>query len=145
MSTEENKSLARRFQDEFVNTGNVDILDELMTPDAVLHLTGLPAPVRGREAFKQLAAGYYTAFPDLQEATEDEVAEGDKVVRRVTWRGTHQGEFGGIPPTGKPVTVTGMRIFRIEDGKIAEEWAIDDALGMMQQLGVIPAPGSVSA
>lgn len=141
MSVEENKALARRFQDEFVNTGNVDVLDELMTAGTVLHLAGLPEPVRGREAFKQLAMGYYRAFPDLQETTENEVAEGDKVVRRVTWRGTHRGEFGGIPPTGKQVVVTGMRIFRIEDGKIAEEWAIDDALGMMQQLGVIPSPG----
>ena len=82
---------------------------------------------------------YLTAFPDARFTVEDELAEGDRVVSRSTLRGTHQGEFMGIPPTGKPVTVTGMSIDRIVEG-----WLNFDGLGMLQQLGVIPAPGQAS-
>lgn len=86
-------------------------------------------------------AVYTAAFPDLQLTTEDMVAEGDKVAIRNTWRGTHQGAFQGLPPTGKHVAFTGTDIFRFVGGKIAEQWADLDALGLMQQLGVIPAMG----
>lgn len=84
---------------------------------------------------------FRTAFPDLYGTIEDLIAEGDKVVTRITYRGTHQGEFMGIPPTGRPVTMTFTGINRIAGGKIAEGWVNFDALGMMQQLGVIPTPG----
>jgi steroid delta-isomerase-like uncharacterized protein len=139
VSTEENKDLNRRFSEEVLNTGNVAAIDAFVAPDVTIHMPGQPS-VRGREAFKQLAAAYFTAFPDFHETTEDEIAAGDKVARRVTWRGTHRGELMGLPPTGREVTVSGMRIFHIADDKIAEEWAVDDALGMMQQLGMIPVP-----
>jgi predicted ester cyclase len=86
-------------------------------------------------------AAYTSGFPDLQLSTEEIVAEGDKVAIRNTWRGTHQGVFQGVPPTGRHVAFTGTDIFRFVDGKIAEQWADLDALGLMQQLGVIPAMG----
>jgi steroid delta-isomerase-like uncharacterized protein len=140
MSTEENKALYRRWFEEVVSGGNLALVDELLASDYVLHFPGVPAPV-DREGHKQLVMMFRTGFPDWNETVEDVIAEGDKVVIRVTGRGTHQGGFQGIPPTGNRVTATGVGIGRIEDGRITETWAAYDALGMMQQLGVIPAPG----
>ena len=139
MSTEDNKALVRRFYEEGVH--NPALFDELLAPTYVLHLPGSPQPISGIEHAKQLMAVYTSAFPDLQTTTEDMVAEEDKVVIRNTWRGTHQGAFQGLPPTGKHVTFTSSDIYRIADGKIAEQWAELDALGLMQQLGGIPAMG----
>jgi steroid delta-isomerase-like uncharacterized protein/deazaflavin-dependent oxidoreductase (nitroreductase family) len=136
MSTEDNKTLVRRFYGEGVH--NPALFDELLAPTYVLHFPG-SLPISGIEHAKQLMVAYTSAFPDLQLTTEDMIAEGDKVAIRNTWRGTHQGTFQGIPPTGKHVTFTGTDIFRLAGGKIAEQWADLDALGMMQQLGVIPA------
>ena len=87
---------------------------------------------------------YLTAFPDLHFTVEDLIAEGDKVVARLTVRGTQQGAFMGIPPTGKHVTVTGIDINRLAGGKSVEHWLNMDTLGLLQQLGVIPAPGQAS-
>jgi len=100
--------------------------------------------LHGPEEFKQFLSLYLTAFPDARFTVEDDLAEGDLVVSRSTLCGTHQGEFMGIPPTGKPVTVTGIAIDRIVGGKFVEGWLNFDALGMLHQLGVIPAPGQVS-
>jgi deazaflavin-dependent oxidoreductase (nitroreductase family) len=138
MSTEDNKALVRRFYEEGVH--NPALFDELLAPTYVLHLPGSP-PIAGIEQAKQLMVAYTSGFPDLQLTTEDMVAEGDKVAIRNTWRGTHQGAFQGLPPTGKHVTFTGSDIFRFVGGKIAEQWADLDALGLMQQLGAIPAIG----
>ena len=138
MSTEDNKALVRGFYGESVHTPA--LLDELLAPTYVLHFPGSP-PIAGIEPAKQLMASYTAAFPDLQLTTEDIVAEGDKVAIRNTWRGTHQGVFQGLPPTGRHVTFTGTDIFRFVGGKIAEQWADLDALGLMQQLGAIPAMG----
>ena len=138
MSTEDNKALVRRFYGESVH--NPALLDELLAPGYVLHLPGRPT-MSGIEPAKQLMVAYTSGFPDLQLTTEDMVAEGDKVAIRNTWRGTHQGTFQGVSPTGKQVTFTGSDIFHFEDGKIAEQWADLDALGLMQQLGLIPAMG----
>ena len=139
MSTEDNKALVRRFYEEGVH--NPALFDELLAPTYVLHLPGSPQPISGIEHAKQLMAVYTSAFPDLQTTTEDMVAEGDKVAIRNTWRGTHQGAFQGLPPTGKPVTFTGIDIYHIVDGKITEQWAELDALSLMQQLGVMPTMG----
>ena len=139
MSTEDNKALVRRFYEEGVH--NPALFDELLAPTYVLHFAGSPQPIAGIEQAKQLMAVYTSAFPDLQTTTEDMVAEEDKVAIRNTWRGTHQGAFQGLPPTGKHVTFTSSDIYRIADGKIAEQWAELDALGLMQQLGGIPAMG----
>lgn len=138
MSTEDNKALVRRFYGEGVH--NPALFDELLAPTYVLHLPGSP-PIAGIEQAKQLMAAYTSAFPDLQLTTEDLVAEGERVAIRNTWSGTHQGPFRGIPPTGKHVMFTGSDTFHFVDGKIAEQWADLDALGLMQQLGVIPAMG----
>jgi steroid delta-isomerase-like uncharacterized protein/deazaflavin-dependent oxidoreductase (nitroreductase family) len=138
MSTEENKALVRRFYEEGVH--NPALFDELLAPTYILHFPGSP-PIAGIEQAKQLMVAYTSAFPDLRLTTEDMVAEGDKVAIRNTWRGTHQGTFQGLPPTGKYVTFTGSDIFRFAGGKIAEQWADLDALGLMQQLGGIPAMG----
>ena len=140
MSFEKNKALARRYQEEVWGKGNLSLIDELVAADFVDH--SLPAGMDpGFAGAKTAVQGALDAFPDGQWTVEDLIAEGDKVMTRVSWRGTHKGEFIGIPPTGKQVTVSGMYGYRIADGKIAEWWDYSDNLGLMQQLGVIPAPG----
>ncbi len=139
MSTEENKSRSRRFR-EAMDAGDLAALDEYLASDAVAHIAGNPAPL-GREEVRGLLEVFYSAFPDLRHTFEDQIAEGDKVVTRVTFRGTHRGEFQGIPPTNREVEFSAILIDRFEDGKIVEHWANLDTLGMMQQLGVIPPPG----
>lgn len=141
MSTEDNKALARRAY-EVLNQRNLALVDELCAPDIVDHNASMT--IQGLEAYKQFLSMYLTASPDLYFTIEDQVAEGDKVGTRYTARGTHLGPFMGIPPTGKHVTVTGISIIRVADGKIVEEWANGDNLGLLQQLGVIPAPGQAS-
>jgi len=138
MTTEDNKARVRLFYQEGVH--NPALFDDLLDPTYVLHFPGSP-PIAGIVPAKQMMVSYTTAFPDLELTTEDIVAEGDKVAIRNTWRGTHQGTFQGLPPTGKQVRFTGTDIFRLEGGKIAEQWADLDALGLMQQLGAIPARG----
>jgi steroid delta-isomerase-like uncharacterized protein len=137
-SVEENKRLYRRWFEEVVSGGDLALADELLGPGYGLHFPGMPEPL-DREAHKALVIAFRTAFPDWGETVEDVIAEGDKVVIRVTGRGTHEGEFQGIPPTGARVSATGVGIGRIQDGRIAEAWAAYDALGLMQQLGAIPA------
>ena len=137
MSVEENKAIFRRIVEEGFNKGNLAIVDELVATDHVNHTDN----VHGPEEYKQFITMYRTAFPDLHMTIEDQIAEGDKVVNRWTSRGTHKGDLMGIPPTGKQTTVTGMYVARIIGGKIVEEWGNFDALGMMQQLGVVPPPG----
>lgn len=137
MSTEANKALYRRWFEEVVTGGNLGLADTLLSEDYVLHFPGMPALV-DRAGHKALVVMFRTAFPDWVETVEDVVAEGDKVVIRVTGTGTHQGEFQGIPPTGVAVRATGVGIGRISSGRIAEAWGFYDALGMLQQLGALP-------
>ena len=101
----------------------------------------LPGQAPGAEGLKQIMGMFFAAFPDLHGTIEDEITEGDKLVQRMTSRGTHKGDFMGIAPTGKQVTFTEMHIIRIVNGKAVEHWSEADQLGMMQQLGVVPAPG----
>jgi steroid delta-isomerase-like uncharacterized protein len=138
MSTEDNKTVVRRLIEEFWNQGQLAVAEELYTTDAVHRDPVTPDLGRGPESIKQLHTLYGTSFPDQQFTVDDLVAEGDKVVMLWTVRGTHQGELMGIAPTGKQVTVTGITIYRLADGKIAEEVANWDAFGLMQQLGAIP-------
>ena len=140
MSPEENRSLTRRFYEEVWNKGNLDAVADLLTSDFVDHAAP-PGFPQGQEGAKQVFMMYRGAYPDFRLTLEDVIAEGDKVVARWTTQGTHQGELMGIPPTGKRATVTGIDVFRFAGGKIAEHWAQFDMLGMLQQLGVIPAPG----
>jgi steroid delta-isomerase-like uncharacterized protein len=142
---EANKALARRFYEQGWNQSNMAIFDELLAPNHVLHDPGFPEAIRGLEGFKQYYASYGSAFPGNQLTVEDYIAEGDTVVSRWTGRGTHKGDLMGIAPTGKQVTVTGISIQRIANGKIVEEWSNYDMLGMLQQLGVAPMPGQASS
>lgn len=136
--SDENKAIVRRTMEECFNNGNLGVADELVTADYVDHAAppGFPG---GPEGFKQLVGMYRQAFPDLRVTIEEVIAEGDKVVTRWVATGTHQGELMGIPPTNKPVTVTGIDINRVVGGKVTEHWGNFDQLGMMQQLGVAPS------
>lgn len=138
MQPEENKAITCRFLEEIFAGGNLELVDELFAPSFVLHDPSVPQEVRGIEALKQYVTMYRTAYPDTHFTIEDQIAEGDRVVTRWTGQGTHQGELMGIPPTGKRVTVTGIELDRISGGKIEESWVSYDALGMMQQLGIVP-------
>ena len=137
----ENKAIVRRFFDEAVNKGNMTVVDDLIAQNYIEHEGPVGQP-SGIEGFKQFIAKVATAFPDLQVTIEDLIAEGDKVVASVTVRGTHKGTLlGNIPPTGKHASWTGIDIFQIAGGKIVGRWNQRDLLGLMQQLGVIAAPG----
>ena len=140
MSVEQNKAIARRWGEEVWGKGSLDAIDELLAADIIFNYPP-PGVAPNREAYKQTVTMFQVALPDIQYTVEDMVAEGDRVAVRWTGRGTHKGEFMGIPPTGKPVTITGISILRIAGGKIVEEWTEDDILGVLQQLGVFPPPG----
>ena len=116
--------------------------DEIYAPDYIGHDPSNPEDVRGLEAAKQAASDYRRAFPYLRVSVEDLIAEGDRVAARLRFRGTHLGELDGIAPTGRRVDCSGIVVSRIEEGKIAEDWANFDDLGMMRQLGLIPDRGS---
>ena len=140
MSTEENKALVRHFYEEVFNSKNLDGVDSFVDPHIIEHNLppGLPAGIEGTRKFIGM---YLAALPDLHLTTEDMVAEGDKVAIRFTIDGTHKGELMGIAPTGKQVTMTGIQIVRTAGGRIAENWVNIDALGLLQQLGVLPPMG----
>jgi steroid delta-isomerase-like uncharacterized protein len=139
MSAESNKALSRRLLEEAFNAGNIDVLDELVTTDVVNHDAALPEAMIGPEAAKASIRGYRTAFPDLRITIEEQIADDQGVATRWSAKGTHEGELMGMAPTGKQATVTGITIDRIVDGRIAESWTNWDTLGMLQQLGVVPA------
>jgi steroid delta-isomerase-like uncharacterized protein len=135
MSTEDNKAQVRRGYEEGFHQRNLAVFDELMASDYVWHIAS--TTVQGREPAKQLISRFLTAFPDGRYTIEDMIAEGDRVVVRQTFRGTHRGDFLGMAPTGKQVTVTEMEIFRIANGQAVENWTSSDDLGLLQQLGVV--------
>ncbi len=142
MSTEENKALMRRAYEEVYNQRNLAVIDELCVPDFVYHSASMT--IRSLEAYKHFASLIFAAFPDGRFSIEDMIAEGDRVAVRHTFRGTHQGDFRGIPPTGKYITTTAIVISRIANGKATEAWFNGDDLGRLQQLGVIPTLGQAS-
>ena len=142
MSTE-NKDLALRVFDEIWNARNVAAVDEVYAADYVSH--DPMNPVQGTDGARQTVMKYLTAFPDTQFTIHDIIAEGDKVVTRWTAAGTQSGELEGVPPTGRQVRVEGTTVSRMAGGKITEEWPVWDALGMMRQLGVIPAEAEAAA
>ena len=141
MSTEQNKALVRQFVEEAINQGNISAIDELLIPDFVEHEELPPGIPPGREAPKVLFTMLRSAFPDLKATIEHLIAEGDKVVLHMTWTGTHEGEFMGIPPTGKRISINVIDILGMAEGKCAEHWGVMDSMTMMLQLGVVPAPG----
>jgi steroid delta-isomerase-like uncharacterized protein len=144
MSAEQNKDLVRGWWDA-LNQGNaVDVVEEFYAADYVLHDPTQPEPVRGVEGVRAFISGIASGFPDMQCTIEDLLADGDKVVQRLTVRGTQQGEFQGMPPSGKAVEIWLMVISRIANNKIAEEWQLVDSFTLLQQLGAVPAPGEGS-
>ena len=132
--SEENKAIVRRFIEE-VDNGNLERAIEFLAPDFVAYQ---PFGQMGREELMRLAREGRSAFPDFKHTIEDQIAEGDRVVTRLTNHGTHKGDFQGIAPTGKRVTVTEIAINLLSEGKIIEHRAELDILGLMQQLGAIP-------
>jgi steroid delta-isomerase-like uncharacterized protein len=140
MSVEENKTFIRRFYEEVFNKRNLAAIDDFIAPDHIDHTLPAGLPI-GPEGTKQAIAMTLSGFPDLHITIEDMIAEGDKVVIRFTTHGTQQGAFGSIPPTGKQVAVSTIEITRMAGGKIVEDWGLDDRLGVLQQLGLVPAMG----
>ena len=132
MTTEQNKAIVRRY----FEGGHAA---EVLSPDFVVHMPGAPAPLN-RETFLQQMSLFDAAFSDSHAVIEDQIAEGDKVVTRITWRGIHSSNFQGLPPTGKQIVMAGTVVQRIKDGKIVEHWPVFDQMGMMQQLGLVPPP-----
>jgi steroid delta-isomerase-like uncharacterized protein len=143
MSTEENKAIVRRWFDEVLSRGDMDALDSICAechPQfAVVRGVMEPAPL-GMSGLKSLITGLRSAFPDLQATVEEQIAEGDKVVTRVTMRGTQRGEFQGMPATGKAFSIPGVSIWEVRGNLLIQEWVSWDAMGMMQQLGAMPVP-----
>jgi predicted ester cyclase len=129
VSLEENKALVRREQEELWNhTGNLDAAEELFAPEQA-------------EAARQEAADFRQGFPDVVSTIEDLIAEGEKVAACWRARATHRGEYVGVPPTGREVEFTGISVYRIEGGKIAQSWTVEDELGLMRQIGAVAEPG----
>jgi steroid delta-isomerase-like uncharacterized protein len=140
MSTEQNKALAHQFLEEVFNQGNMSRFNELVAPDFVEHEEVPPGVPRNREGVAMLLTMLRSAFPDFKATIGDVIAEGDKVVVRMTWTGTQQGEFMGLPPSGKPMSIGVIDIFRMDEGKLVEHWGLSDNMSMMEQLGAMPAP-----
>jgi steroid delta-isomerase-like uncharacterized protein len=143
MSTETNKQLVQRYYDEVHNDRNYDLIDALIAPNFKEH-DPLPGQQEGRTGIKQREKMLADSL-DVHFTVEDMIAEGDKVVVRWRNRGTHIGEFLGVPPTGRDFSIEGINVYRVEDGRLAEGWSVADVFGQMLQLGVIPAPEPAAA
>jgi steroid delta-isomerase-like uncharacterized protein len=138
MPVEDNKQAARRFYEDVINGRNLDAIDGLLTPEGVDHTFGS----QSAEQAKQFFGMVQQAFPDMRVEVHEVIAEGELVAARVTYTGTHQGEFVGIPATGKQTTVSGVDFFRMEGGRQAEHWGGPDMFSFLMQLGVMPGPGT---
>jgi predicted ester cyclase len=140
LSAETNKALVRKFYEE-IDKGNLDVLDELVAADYLDHNPPpFPGLKQGLEGLKQAFQMFRAATPGYH-VIEDQIAEGDKVVTRLTSFGKHEGDLPGAPRTGNDLKMTSITIHRIAGGKLVEKWAEKDVLGFLQQIGVIPAPG----
>ena len=137
MSTTDNKLLADRVWEEVWHRGDLDRVDELFAPDFVRHDPG--RELHGPEENRQFIKSYRTAFPDLHFTVEDQIAEGDKVCVRYRSQGTHLGVLLGMPPTKKRISYTGIIIYRMLNGRIAEQWTEADVVGLLRQVGAIPS------
>ena len=140
--SEENKAILSRVIAEAWNKGNMAAVNELVATNYEGHDPSWPEVIRGPEGFKQWVGAARTLFPDFQITVEDLVAEGDRVASRITMRGSHQGTIPGFsPPTGKQVTFQCVLIRRFAGGKMVEGWDLSDVMGLMRQLGAVPAQG----
>jgi len=141
--TTNTQRMVERIPLEVLNNGNFGLLDELVATDFVEHTTQPGVPPT-REGFKQALMALKTAFPDLHYVIEDSIETGDRIVHRVTASGTMKADFMGIPATGKRAIWTEIHIGRVANGRLAEHWGLVDQLGMLVQLGIVPAPGRVA-
>jgi len=140
LSTATHKAIVRRYIEQVLNEQRHDLVEEFLAENIELHGSGLPP---GLEVVKQWFTAFTTAFPDGYTTIEDMVAEGDRVVARTAFNGTHQGEMQGIPATGRTVSMPGIIIFRLDNGKIAEGWLVNDNLSMTRQLDIVQTPAGV--
>jgi steroid delta-isomerase-like uncharacterized protein len=138
MTSGANKLTMQKFV-EFINTASETLADELISPNAIFHVPGNPEPMRGPAGYLEIIGMMRGGFPDIQWTLEEMVAEGDKVAARFIMRGTHQGTFFGVPPTGKKITVQAMNIYRLSNGQFVEERGQPDMLGLLQQIGAAPS------
>jgi steroid delta-isomerase-like uncharacterized protein len=138
MSTEQNKTVVRRYFEELWNQNNLAVIDQILAPEVEGHVAG--KTFRGADALRERTKNLRAIYSDVSFTIEDQIAEGDKVLVRWTFRGKHSGEYMGAQPTGKEVVATGMNLFRLADGKIEELWVESDDLGELQQLGVVTLP-----
>jgi steroid delta-isomerase-like uncharacterized protein len=143
--SEANKAVVRRFIEEVWNDGNLDAIDELISEDHIDHDPGREGTPPGREGMRAFVQMYRAAYPDAHIELGEMVAEGDLVAGNWTATGTHQGELMGIAPTGRSINISGMGMDRVHDGQIVESWGNYDALGMLAQLGALPAPSGAPA
>jgi steroid delta-isomerase-like uncharacterized protein len=142
VSEEDNKAVIRRWIEAF-NERDLQGEADVLAPGFVAHVPDAPAPLdlEGLEAWREFTAPFVEAFPDLRLSIQDIAAEGNTVAARVAFRGTHRGEFQGLPPTGKEVAFSSIEIDRVVDGKVEEHWVEINLLGLVQQLGVATIPG----
>ena len=138
MTVESNKKVMERFL-EFINTANEQLAGELIAPDAMFHVPGRSAPLRGPAGYLEIIGMMRSGFPDIQWSLEEMVSEGDTMAARFIMSGTHQGTFFGVPPTGKKIAVQAMNFYRLSGGKFVEERGQPDLLGLLQQIGAVPA------
>ena len=141
--TTNTQKMVERIPLEVLNNGNFGLLDELVATDFVEH-TAQPGVPPTREGLKQTLMALKTAFPDLHYVIEDSIESGDRIVHRLTGSGTMRADFMGIPATGKRAIWTEIHIGRVANGRLAEHWSLVDQLGMLVQLGIVPAPGRVA-
>lgn len=137
MSAKENKAVVRRVFEEMVDQGRLELADELIADDVEIH-SPVPGAEGGREGFRRFIGGFLAGFPEQRTELHELISEGDRVAVRHTHHAVNTGEFLGMPPTGREVVVSGIEIFRLRDGQVAEFWHQDDLLGLLQQLGAIP-------
>ena len=144
MSFQSNERVMQRFT-EFINTASHELAAELIAPDAAFHVPGRSEPVRGPSGYLAIVGMMRAGFPDLQWTLEEMVSDANKVAARFTMRGTHQGAFFGVPPTGTQIEVQALNLYRLSDEKIVAEHGHPDMLGLLQQIGALPAPTASAA
>jgi len=137
---EQNKEVVQQMLENVFSGGDMDAIDEVIAPDFIEHEELPPGMPAGREGIKASIAMMHAAFPDFTVTIDDMIAEGDRVAVRLTWSGTQDGEFMGMPPTGKSFSMNVFDIFRMEGGQVVEHWGLSDTMAMMTQLGMMPAP-----
>jgi predicted ester cyclase len=140
MAVASTRSAPRRFFEDILSTGDWSHADDIASPELVMHHPSSPKPIAGRDRVKEVLLSYRAAFPDMKFKVDDEFGCGDKVVLRWRASGTNTGNLFGIPPTGRRATITGLSVMRVQADRVVEDWVQEDALGMMQQLGLLPAP-----